>query len=82
MFLGISFEGWMFGIGIIISYTLGRYARKKDIIKEKQKMNKIKLLLIEVKDAYYGGFRTCADENNIEAVKWAIDELDKFNKLQ
>lgn len=46
---------------------------------EEEKLRQIELLLIDIKDAYYGGYRACADESNIASVEWAIDNLKSSN---
>lgn len=43
-----------------------------------ERLRQLELLLIEIKDAYDGGYRTCADESNIKSVEWAIRNIDKL----
>lgn len=48
---------------------------------EEEKIKQIELLLIDIRDAYYGGYRTCADEDNIQSIEWGISKISKLKQL-
>ncbi|MCK2000349.1 hypothetical protein MZM54_02960 [[Brevibacterium] frigoritolerans] len=44
---------------------------------EEKKLNELKSILVEVRNAHYGGFRASIDEEEVKVVEWAIKEIDK-----
>lgn len=44
---------------------------------DKKKLNELKSILIEMRNAHYGGFRASIDEEEVKVVEWAIEEIDK-----
>jgi hypothetical protein len=44
---------------------------------DKQKFEVLKGLLIELESAHYGGFRASTSDDEIEALRWAVEQLGK-----
>lgn len=44
---------------------------------EEKKLNELKSILIDMRNAHYGGFRASIDEEELKVVEWAIEEINK-----
>ncbi|MED3792504.1 hypothetical protein P4571_08605 [Niallia alba] len=47
---------------------------------KKSNIDNLKIMLSEIKNAYYGGFRATQDEEEIESLEWAISKLESIKE--
>lgn len=46
-----------------------------------EKIEQLKVLLSEMKAAYYGGFRMTTDKDDIKAMEWATEKLNYIKEV-